>query len=129
VDDQGVVVDCGDGTPFISSLAPGAMATCTGTQPARNTATATAPYKNIGTAVGTPDPVFPEWQAEDDRPVFDDVVDTDPAHYYIDPASVPPLPPIPGTGSNSTTPMLMMAALMLMAGVVLMAARRRRSAD
>lgn len=56
-DDQGVAVDCGDGTNEIAALAVGGSVTCTGTGTA-----GASPYTNVGSVSGTPayeDPANP----------------------------------------------------------------------
>ena len=63
VDDQGVTIDCGDGTATIAVLLPGEFETCTGSGIA-----VVGQYANLGTATGT-------------TPLGGTVTDTDPSHY------------------------------------------------
>ena len=103
-DDQGVAVDCGNGTSSIGLLLPGDSVTCTASSPA---ATIGA-YQNIGDVSG--DPVFPTDPAADpsdpttwstDPADYDDIIDpdtgapiddasdTDPSHFFgADPSVV-----------------------------------------
>jgi len=48
-DDQGVIIDCGDGTATVAMLAPQATVTCTGEGQA-----GVGPYTNTGSVSGTP---------------------------------------------------------------------------
>ena len=95
-DDQGVTVDCGDGTNVIAILIPGQSVTCTATGVATS-----GEYENLGSVTGTPvlpdpetcgcdigdpstwptDPTLYEPALDDEGEPLGPVTDEDPSHY------------------------------------------------
>ena len=81
-DDQGEVVDCGNGTNRITELAPGATHYCTATGTAVE-----GQYANIGSVTGTPAMPNPVGGGFLSIPGADPATDDDPSHYLVgDPA-------------------------------------------
>ena len=104
----------------IPLLVPGQSTTCTATG-----TTGSTPYANVGSVTGTPaipnDPDGDLGDPDNYAPIdIDDVDDTDPSHYTPEPPAL-----LPGTGSESSSP-VRLAMMLLVAGIGLLIVTRTR---